>query len=54
MTDGYVVNSTLPAAQLLQSILITYSTNQDVMLVLADDACAESRPSVVGAYIRRP
>lgn len=53
MTDGYIVDSTLPGAQLLQSILITaYSTNQDVMLVI--DGCVQSRPAVIGVYVQRP
>ncbi|SFI94372.1 hypothetical protein [Caulobacter sp. UNC279MFTsu5.1] len=52
MTDGYIVDSTLPGAQLLDSILLTaYSTNQDVMLVI--DGCVQSRPAVIGVYIRR-
>jgi hypothetical protein len=53
MTDGYIVDSTLPGAQLLQSILITaYSSNQDVMLVI--DGCVQSRPAVIGVYVQRP
>ena len=52
LTDGYIVDSTLPGAQLLDSILLTaYSTNQDVMLVI--DGCVLSRPAVIGVYIRR-
>lgn len=52
MTDGYIVDSALPGAQLLQSILLTaYSTNQDVMLVI--DGCVLSRPAIIGVYVQR-
>ncbi|MBO9709510.1 MAG: hypothetical protein J7521_14990 [Caulobacter sp.] len=49
-TDGYIVDSTLPALQLLTSILLTaYASHQQVRLVV--DGCVLGRPNVIGAYL---
>ena len=51
--DGYIVETGLPGAQLLQSMLITaYATGADVLFTI--DGCVFGRPKVIGVDIRKP
>lgn len=51
-TDGYIVDASLPGAQLLQAILITaYASGDHVQVVV--DGCAQGRPSVIGVDVRK-
>lgn len=51
MADAYIVESTLPGAQLLESMLITaYAHSDQVRLI---DGYAYQPPRVVGVDIRR-
>lgn len=51
-TDGYIVDASLPGAQLLQAMLITaYSSGDQVQVIV--DGCAQGRPSVVGVDVRK-
>ncbi|SFJ52448.1 hypothetical protein SAMN02799626_01981 [Caulobacter sp. UNC279MFTsu5.1] len=50
-SDGYVVDASLPGAQLFASMLLTaFSTNREVKLVL--DGCALERPRVISVTLR--
>jgi len=52
MPDGYVIDKALPAAQLLQSMLLTaFTANYSVQFSVQD--CTLGRPSVVGVNVRR-
>lgn len=52
MTDGYVIEASLPGAQLFASMVLTgLSTLQDIKLTI--DGCALDRPRVVGVVLRR-
>lgn len=52
-TDGYIVPSSLPASQLLSSILLTaYSLDHHVNVIV--DGCYQDRPKVIGVYMQRP
>lgn len=52
MTDGYIVEATLPGAQLFQSMLITaFASGDEVSLTL--DGCAYERPRVVAVAVRK-
>jgi hypothetical protein len=51
MTDGYVVEASLPGAQLFASMLLTaFSTGREVQLVV--DGCVLERPRVIGVTLR--
>jgi len=50
-TDGYMVEASLPGAQLFASMLLTaFSTNREVKLVL--DGCVLERPRIIGVTLR--
>jgi hypothetical protein len=51
MTDGYVVEASLPGAQLFASMLLTaFSTNREVKLVV--DGCVLERPRIISVTLR--
>jgi hypothetical protein len=50
--DGYVVDDSLPGAQLLQAMLITaYASGDQVQVTV--DGCASGRPSEIGVQVRK-
>ncbi|MGR4866954.1 hypothetical protein [Caulobacter sp. LARHSG274] len=51
VTDGYMVEASLPGAQLFSSMLLTaFSTNLEVKLVV--DGCVLDRPRIIGVTLR--
>lgn len=51
MTDGYIVEASLPGAQLFASMLLTaFSTNREVRLVV--DGCILERPRIISVALR--
>lgn len=51
--DGYIVDASLPGAQLLQAMLMTAYASGDQVRVIVD-GCVLSRPRVIGLDIRKP
>ncbi|WP_138918552.1 hypothetical protein [Nitrospirillum viridazoti] len=51
--DGYIVSPSLPGNTNFASALLTaYTTGDQVQLVI--DGCYNSRPNIIGVYIRKP
>ncbi|MBO9706981.1 MAG: hypothetical protein J7521_02110 [Caulobacter sp.] len=53
LSDGYIVEATLPAAQLFHSMLLTaFASGRPVQLTV--DGCFLDRPRVIGVVVTTP